>query len=79
MDNPFGLDFSFGSLMASFVFGVIGSALFVHAKKTLHFPNMAVGAAMVVFPFFVKGAWASWLVGCALGGIAYYLHNNHVP
>lgn len=74
-----GMSFSFSELMAGFIFGVVGFALFRAAKKDTHFPNMGVGIAMMVYPLFVHGAWLVWGVGFGLCGAAYWLHQNHIP
>ncbi len=53
------------SLFASMLIGVVGFALFVYGKKQQRAPQLAVGLALMVYPYFVPGALP--MVGIAVG------------
>ncbi len=55
-----------GELLASMVFGVIGFGVFIYGKKQALARPMAVGVALMVFPYFVSRVWLSWTIGVAL-------------
>lgn len=65
-------DFSVGSLVGSFVFGVIGFYLFREGKKRLNFRVLWIGVALMTYPLFVSGTMWVWGVGLALSGLAYF-------
>ncbi len=67
-----GLNFSFSTLMAGFVFGVIGFYLFRHGKKQMNYSWVFSGLILMVYPLFVEGAWLNWGIGLAVCGFAYY-------
>jgi hypothetical protein len=68
------LNFSFSSLMAGFVYGVIGIALFRKGKKEANFALYFIGVALMVYPYVVSGALLQWGTGAALCALAYYLN-----
>lgn len=70
-----GLDFSVSSLIAGFIFGVIGFWLFKQGKKNVNNPVVVIGMLLMIFPIFVSGAWANWGIGSGLCGLAYYFWN----
>jgi len=55
-----------GALFASLVFGVVGFAAFMYGKKHAVVVPMIVGAALMVFPYFVTETWVIWAVGSVL-------------
>ncbi len=58
-------------LLASIVFGLIGFVAFNYGRKNILFGPMVTGVALMVFPYFVDQAWASYLVGLVLCGVLY--------
>jgi hypothetical protein len=41
------------ALVASFVVGSVGFVVFMYGKRQSRFPHMAVGVALMVYPYFV--------------------------
>ena len=72
MDQGLGLDISASSLMAGFIYGVIGIAIFRKGKKDAEFDMILIGIALMVYPYFTHGPLADWGIGAALCAIAYY-------
>ena len=68
-------DFSFvpWSLAAGFVFGVFGWWVFSQGRKKENNRLIWLGVGMMIYPYFIDGAWANWAVGAALCGLAYYI------
>ncbi|MBI3903190.1 MAG: hypothetical protein HY306_09680 [Nitrosomonadales bacterium] len=54
------------SLIASIVFGTIGFAAFVYGKRAMNWTPMAIGVALMVYPYFVGQGWPMYLVGVML-------------
>ncbi len=48
------MDLDANSLLFSMVLGCIGLACFVYGKKQGRIPHMLVGAALVIYPYFVS-------------------------
>lgn len=73
-----GLDLNFDGwvLAAAFIFGVIGMWLFREGRKRAQMTITFTGLALMIYPYFVSGRAANWLVGFALCGFAYYEWNR---
>ncbi|MDN5874046.1 MAG: hypothetical protein L0H29_06645 [Sinobacteraceae bacterium] len=54
------------ALFAGIVLGAIGVAYLMVAKRRAHIPMLACGAALLVFPLFVRGVWALVVGGAIL-------------
>ena len=54
------------ALFASFLFGAIGLAGFIYGKKMVLWKPMAIGAALMTYPYFVAETWVIYAIGCAL-------------
>jgi hypothetical protein len=63
------------SLIAGFIFGVFGLAVFRHGKKNVNYNLLAIGAGMMIYPYFVENPWLNWGIGFALSYGAYYFWN----
>ena len=55
------MDFSAGSLFASLLVSAIGFGLFIYGKKQTRPPQLVVGIALMVFPYFVGDP--RWMLG----------------
>ena len=65
------MDFSPSSLMAGFVFGVLGFSLLKWGWKKSHTLHIVVGVVLMVYPYFVGGSTLLWGIGSGLVLIAY--------
>jgi hypothetical protein len=65
-------DISLWSLMAAFIFGVIGFYLFREGRRRPNFAWITIGLALMVYPIFVSNAWLNWGIGAMLCTMAYY-------
>lgn len=48
------MDLDANSLLASLLIGLVGAACFMYGKKQGRFPQMLVGATLVIYPYFVS-------------------------
>lgn len=54
------------ALLASLVFSVIGFGVFMYGKKQGLVKPIAIGVALMVFPYFVSRVWLQWVIGVGL-------------
>ena len=54
------------ALFASLLFGVIGFAAFRYGKKHVLWAPIALGLALMVYPYFVSQVWLIYAIGCVL-------------
>ena len=54
------------SLMLSFVFGLIGMAMFMYGKKMQRIACLAAGLLLMAVPYVIPGHLALFIVGSAL-------------
>ena len=60
------------ALIASFVIGTVGLALFVYGKKQQRFPQLICGLVFMVYPYFIPDALVSSLIAVAMGGLLWF-------
>lgn len=48
------MDLDADRLLASLLVGLVGAACFMYGKKQGRFPQMLVGATLVIYPYFVS-------------------------
>jgi len=59
------MDVSAGSLFASLIVSSVGLGFFIYGQKQLRTPQLIVGLAMMVFPYFLPDPLAM----CGLGAV----------
>lgn len=62
---------SLGSLLVVAFFSLVGFAAFRYGKKNGEARPMLVGAALMVYGYFVSNVWLSLLVGVALTALIF--------
>ena len=60
------MSFEPGWIIASLVVSSIGFVLFVYGKKMVRIPQLVVGLAMLVYPYFVPNVIAMLIVAAVL-------------
>lgn len=53
-------------LFAAFLFSTIGFFAFRYGKKEMLWKPMAIGATLMVYPYFVSQTWLLYAIGFAL-------------
>jgi hypothetical protein len=74
--DALGLSFSFSALAAGFVFGIVGFYIFRHGKRSLNYPLIFTGIALMSYTLFTQGPLQDWGGGALLCGLAYYFNKN---
>ncbi|MHB9078646.1 MAG: hypothetical protein ACYC3X_14265 [Pirellulaceae bacterium] len=59
--------FSFSSIAAGFIFGILGVFLLKHGKSEAHVPHMILGMGLIMYPLFIANTWLLWGIG--IGGL----------
>jgi len=57
---------SYANLFAAILFGSVGLAAFVYGKKSANWKPMAIGAVLMVYPYFIEETWLLYVIGFAL-------------
>jgi hypothetical protein len=60
------MDLDANSLLASMLIGSIGFVAFVYGKKQGRAPQMLVGVALMIFPYFVSNIALMFAIAAAL-------------
>jgi hypothetical protein len=47
----------------------------MYGKKQARFSSMAIGVALIVYPYFVSALWLLWGIGIALCAALYYFRD----
>lgn len=66
------MSFSLSTLLAGFVFGVVGIWLIRTGRREGNFRLPLIGLALIVYPYFSPNVWADWGIGAALSALAYF-------
>ncbi len=64
---------STASLVWGMLFGAIGVGYFIYGKKQSMIVPLACGIALMVYPWFVSGAWPTVIVGVVLMAVPYFV------
>ncbi len=54
------------ALFAAIIFGIVGLAAFRHGRKTSRWKPMALGLALMVYPYFFSTPWLLYGIGVTL-------------
>ena len=71
MLNFSAMNFSAVNLIAGFIFGSIGFVAFTYGKRMSLWKPMLCGIGLMVYPYFVAGAIANFVIG-AVGTAALF-------
>jgi hypothetical protein len=66
------MQFSVGTLLAGFVFGVFGFSILKEGKRAANLRRVMIGIVLIAFGFFVTNPWAAWGIGIVLLWINYF-------
>jgi hypothetical protein len=60
------MNFEPGYLIASMLVSSVGAVLFMYGRRLRRFPHMAIGAGLVVYPYFVQELVPMLTIGAVL-------------
>ena len=67
------MGFSFSSLAAGLIFGVLGLCLLKYGKAEAHVPHIVLGLGLMIYPYFVSNNWLLWGIGSGGLVLAYIM------
>lgn len=67
------MNFDPGYILASLVIGGVGFVAFMYGKKQSRVPQMAIGVALMVYPYFVPNVWLMIAIAVLLLALLYGL------
>jgi hypothetical protein len=59
-------------LVAGLLFGGVGFVAFIYGKKMMNVRAMALGGALMGYPYFTPSGAPQWVVGAALTAALYF-------
>jgi hypothetical protein len=65
-----------GSLLLSFVIGLVGLALFIYGKKQQRTPQLIAGILFMVYPYFTPTFTSTFVVGALIGAGLWWAVRN---
>ena len=63
------MSFDTASLLSSLFISSIGFVLLSYGRKMSRPPQLTAGLLLMIYPYFVPGVLAMWLVGAAIVGL----------
>jgi len=74
VSNPLtsGGGFNWWGIISGIVFGIVGWYAFLHGKREKSWRPMAIGVALMVYPYFIPNAILSLVVGLGLCAALYF-------
>ncbi len=70
------MDFSASSLIAGFLFSIVGWWIYREGKKNTNVTIVIIGILLMTFTIFTRTPFATWGSGLGLCGAAYYFWNR---
>ncbi|QJE98632.1 hypothetical protein [Luteolibacter luteus] len=64
------------TILAGFVFGTIGWGAFSYGRKLELWKPIAIGLALMIYPYFFSNPWLLWGVGVALLVTLWFHHGE---
>jgi hypothetical protein len=58
-------------MFGAILFGVVGFAAFVYGKKSVQLKPIAIGIALMVYPYFISRTWLLYVIGCVLCAVLF--------
>ncbi len=66
---------TFSNIFGGILFGSIGFVAFIYGKKLSSFKPMALGLALMVFPYFIQEALWIYVIGGSLTAALYFFRD----
>jgi hypothetical protein len=63
------VNFDVASLVASFLIGLVGFGLYLYGKKQQRLPQLFVGVALMIYPYFVPSVAVMVAIAVGLLGV----------
>ena len=63
------------NLLGGFLFSIVGMGAWRYGKSLERWKPIAIGLALMIYPYFTPWAWLTWAVGIALCVTLYFHHD----
>ena len=63
-------------LLLSFLFGLVGTGMFMYGKKAGRMVPLGVGAALVAVPYVITNVIVLLVVGCVLSAVPWLIRDS---
>ena len=70
------LNFEPYNLLAGFMFGMVGLGAWRYGRALDLWKPIAIGLALMIYPYFTPHAWLTWTVGIALCVLLWFHHDE---
>lgn len=64
------------NLLAGLIFGLIGFGAWRYGRSLELWKPIAIGLALMIYPYFTPNAWLTWGVGGALVVLLWFHHDE---
>ena len=65
-------DLNFANILAYTIFGAIGFVAFVYGKRMTKWRTMALGIALIAYPYFISSTLIIYIIGVILTAALYF-------
>jgi hypothetical protein len=70
------LNFEPYNILAGFIFGMVGLGAWRYGRSLDRWKPVAIGLALMIYPYFTPWAWLTWIVGIALVVLLWFHHDG---
>ncbi len=70
------LNFEPYNILAGFIFGMIGLGSWRYGRALDRWKPVAIGLALMIYPYFTPHAWLTWTVGLVLIVLLWFHHDE---
>ena len=64
------------NILAGFIFGTLGFGAVTYGKKLELWQPVAIGVALIVYPYLVSNIWLLWGIGTGLLVLLWFYHDE---
>ena len=75
-DTTLFLMFSPYNILAGFIFGTIGWGSWRYGRSLDRWKPVAIGVALMVYPYFIYNSWLLWGIGVGLLVLLWFQHHD---
>lgn len=66
------MEFDASSLFFGIIFGIVGVGAFQYGRNTHSGRHMILGLLLMAYPYFIPGAWLTFLIGALLTSLLFW-------
>ncbi|MEI7998403.1 MAG: hypothetical protein WCH62_02725 [Candidatus Omnitrophota bacterium] len=70
--SPSSFSFSFASLMAYIIFGIVGMYAFNYGRREKSYQPCVIGTVLLIYPYFVHSTILLYIIGIGVSSLLYF-------